>query len=146
MFLIKKIILSIYVGLISYFIITPIFGERGIVNYKELHNNLILMKNHIETLKETQKTLKTRYINLQISKPAILREASKIGYYPKNSIIIKNPDDNENYNQGKILHLQNTSKNNNIDKNFYLISIVISLIFYFVLSYLETLKILNKGR
>ena len=43
-----------------------------------MHNNLILMKNHIETLKEIQKTLKTRYINLQISKPAILREASKI--------------------------------------------------------------------
>ncbi|QMU99494.1 septum formation initiator family protein [Borrelia sp. A-FGy1] len=146
MFLIKKIILSIYVGLISYFIIIPIFGERGIINYKELHNNLILMKNHIETLKEAQKTLKTRYINLQISKPAILREASKIGYYPKNSIVIKNLDNNENYNQGKILHLKNTHKNNNIDKNFYLISIVISLIFYFVLSYLESLKIINKGR
>ncbi|UGQ16398.1 septum formation initiator family protein [Borrelia sp. RT5S] len=146
MFLVKKIVLSVYVGLMSYFIITPIFGERGIVNYKELHDDSTLMREHIESLKEIQKTLKTKYINLQVSRPAILKEASKIGYYPRNSIIIKNSDDSGNYNQGNILYLQNKSMDTNVGKNFYLISTMISLIFYFVLSYLETLNILNKGR
>ncbi|WP_231439622.1 septum formation initiator family protein [Borrelia duttonii] len=78
---------SVYVGVISYFIIAPIFGETGIINYKKLNNNLIMMKKHIENLKMIQKNLKTKYINLQISKPAILREASKLSYYPQNSII-----------------------------------------------------------
>ncbi|AHH03757.1 Hypothetical protein BHY_0806 [Borrelia nietonii YOR] len=55
MFLTKKIMLSIYTGVISYFIITPIFGETGIVNYKKLNSNLILMKEHIEKLKKYKK-------------------------------------------------------------------------------------------
>ncbi|WP_445436155.1 septum formation initiator family protein [Candidatus Borreliella tachyglossi] len=140
MLLMKKIMLSIYAGLISYFIITPIFGERGVVSYKELNSNLILMKNHIQKLKEIQKTLQTKYINLQVSKPEILREASKIGYYPKGSIVIKNLNKIENYYQGSILKIQNASKNKSIDKNFYLISTVISLIVYFVLGYLDQIK------
>ncbi|WP_024654998.1 septum formation initiator family protein [Borrelia hispanica] len=146
MFLIKKIMFSIYVGVISYFMIAPIFGETGIISYKKLNNNLIIMKNHIENLKMIQKNLKTKYINLQISKPAILREASKLGYYPQNSIIIKNSDEDENYYQGNILNIKQTSNNTNIDKNFYLISIIFSLISYFLLSYFEKIKILNKGR
>ncbi|WKC58282.1 septum formation initiator family protein [Borrelia sp. P9F1] len=146
MFLVKKIVLSVYVGLVGYFMITPIFGERGIVSYKELHNSSVLMRDHIASLKEIQKTLKAKYINLQISKPAILREASKIGYYPRNSVVIKNLNDVDSYSQGSILYLQKTPRNSNVEKNFYLISVVISLIFYFVLSYLETLNILNKGR
>ncbi|AHH14245.1 septum formation initiator family protein [Borrelia nietonii YOR] len=146
MFLTKKIMLSIYTGVISYFIITPIFGETGIVNYKKLNSNLILMKEHIEKLKKIQKTLKTKYINLQISKSAILREASKLGYYPKNSTIIKSFDKNENYYQGNILNIKHSLGNKNIDKNFYLISIVISLISYFLLSYFDKIKTLHKGR
>ncbi|ACH93677.1 uncharacterized conserved protein [Borrelia duttonii Ly] len=146
MFLIQKIMFSVYVGVISYFIIAPIFGETGIINYKKLNNNLIMMKKHIENLKMIQKNLKTKYINLQISKPAILREASKLGYYPQNSIIIKNSDEDENYYQGNILNIKQTSNNTNIDKNFYLISIVLSLIFYFLLSYFEKIKILHQGR
>ncbi|AHH12778.1 Hypothetical protein BHO_0040400 [Borrelia hermsii YBT] len=140
MFLIKKVMLSIYTGVISYFIITPIFGGTGIVNYKKLNSNLILMKEHTEKLKNIQKTLKTKYINLQISKPAILREASKLGYYPKNSTIIKSFDKNENYYQGNILNIKHSLENKNIDKNFYLISIVISLISYFLLSYFDKNK------
>ncbi|AHH09174.1 Hypothetical protein BPA_0127700 [Borrelia parkeri SLO] len=144
MSLTKKIMLSIYTGIISYFIITPIFGETGIINYNKLNSNLILMKNHTEKLKEIQKDLTTKYINLQISKPTILKEASKLGYYPKNSIIIKNLDEDENYYQGNFLNIKHTSENKNIGKNFYLISIVISLIFYFLLSYLDKIKFLNK--
>lgn len=126
--------------------ITPIFGETGIINYNKLNSNLILMKNHTEKLKEIQKNLTTKYINLQISKPTILKEASKLGYYPKNSIIIKNLDEDENYYQGNFLNIKHTSENKNIGKNFYLISIVISLIFYFLLSYLDKIKFLNKIR
>ncbi|AHE63056.1 septum formation initiator family protein [Borrelia parkeri] len=144
MSLTKKIMLSIYTGIISYFIITPIFGETGIINYNKLNSNLILMKNHTEKLKEIQKDLTTKYINLQISKPTILKEASKLGYYPKNSIIIKNLDEDENYYQGNFLNIKHTSENKNIGKNFYLISIVISLIFYFLLSYLDKIKFSNK--
>ncbi|AAX18064.1 septum formation initiator family protein [Borrelia turicatae] len=146
MSLTKKIMLSIYTGVISYFMITPIFGETGIINYNKLNSNLILMKNHTEKLKEIQKNLTTKYINLQISKPTILKEASKLGYYPKNSIIIKNLDEDENYYQGNFLNIKHTSENKNIGKNFYLISIVISLIFYFLLSYLDKIKFLNKIR
>ncbi|UPA12389.1 septum formation initiator family protein [Borrelia venezuelensis] len=146
MSLTKKIMLSIYTGVISYFMITPIFGETGIINYNKLNSNLILMKNHTEKLKEIQKNLTTKYINLQISKPTILKEASKLGYYPKNSIIIKNLDEDENYHQGNFLNIKHTSENKNIGKNFYLISIVISLIFYFLLSYLDKIKFLNKIR
>ncbi|WP_024653304.1 septum formation initiator family protein [Borrelia persica] len=146
MFLIKKIMFSIYIGVISYFMMTPIFGEMGVINYKKLNNNLVMMKNHIENLKVIQKNLKTKYINLQISKPTILREASKLGYYPKNSIIIKNLNGDKNYYQGNILTIKHTSNNKNIDKNFYLISIVISLISYFLISYFEKIKILHKGR
>ena len=137
MALTRKIILSVYIGIISYFTIVPIFGEMGIVNYKKLNNNLALMKAHIEKLKEIQKVLKKKYIALQISKPAILKEASKMGYYPKNSIIIKNLDENEDYYQGYILNIENKMENKNIVKNFYLISIVVSLIFYFSLSNLK---------
>ncbi|UPA18202.1 septum formation initiator family protein [Borrelia sp. MN22-0132] len=140
MSLTKKIMLSTYTGVISYFIITPIFGETGIINYNKLNNNLILMKSHTEKLKEIQKNLTTKYINLQISKPTILKEASKLGYYPKNSIIIKDLDEDENYYQGNFLNIKHTSENKNIGKNFYLISIVISLIFYFLLSYLDKIK------
>ncbi|AHH04653.1 hypothetical protein BmHG_00767 [Borrelia miyamotoi] len=147
MALTKKIILSIYIGIISYFTITPIFGEMGIVNYKKLNNSLILIKNHIEKLKEIQKTLKKRYINLKISKPTILREASKIGYYPKNSIIIKHLDEeDENYYQGNFLNTKHTLGNKNIGQNFYLISIVISFIFYFLLSYFDKITTFSKGR
>ncbi|AHH08716.1 septum formation initiator family protein [Borrelia anserina] len=140
MFLIKKIMLSIYTGIIIYFIITPIFGETGIINYKKLNSNLTLMKNHIKKLKAIQKTLKTKYINLQISKSEILREASKLGYYPKNSTVIKNFDEEENYHQGNVLSIKNISGNQNVDKNFYLISILISLIFYFLLSYFDKIR------
>ncbi|BCR21342.1 septum formation initiator family protein [Borrelia miyamotoi] len=147
MALTKKIILSIYIGIISYFTITPIFGEMGIVNYKKLNNSLILMKSHIKKLKGIQKTLKKRYVNLKISKPTILREASKIGYYPKNSIIIKHLDEeDENYYQGNFLNTKHTLGNKNMDQNFYLVSIVISFIFYFILSYFDKITIFSKGR
>nr|WP_245580752.1 septum formation initiator family protein [Borrelia coriaceae] len=136
--------LSIYTGVISYFIITPLFGETGIVNYKKLNSNLNLMKNYIEKLKKIQKTLTTKYINLQISKPAILKEASKLGYYPKNSIIIKSLDEDENHYQGNVLNIKHTSENKNIDQNFYLISIVMSLIFYFLISYFDKIKSVQK--
>ncbi|BCR22157.1 septum formation initiator family protein [Borrelia sp. HM] len=145
MALTKKIILSIYIGIISYFTIVPIFGEMGIVNYKKLNNNLALMKSHIEKLKEIQKTLKKKYIALQISKPAILREASKIGYYPKKSIIIKSLDEDENLYQGNILNIEHKVENKNIVKNFHFFSIIISLIFYFLLSYFDKRTIIKNG-
>ncbi|UER67891.1 septum formation initiator family protein [Borrelia sp. BU AG58] len=146
MFLVKKIVLSVYVGLVSYFIITPVFGERGVVNYRKLHNSSILMSKHITELKEIQKKLKAKYISLQVSKPAIIKEAGKIGYYPRNSVVIKNTDYDGSYSQGKILYLKNAPEDGNVNNNFYLISTLISLIFYFVLSYLETLNIFNKER
>lgn len=51
----KKIAMSFYSGILSYFIIAPIFGERGFVNYQKLDNNLTLIKNHIEKLKKIKK-------------------------------------------------------------------------------------------
>ncbi|QFI14840.1 septum formation initiator family protein [Borrelia sp. CA_690] len=127
----KKIAMSFYSGILSYFIIAPIFGERGFVNYQKLDNNLILIKNHIEKLKETQKELKVRYINLQVSKSEILKEASKLGYYPKKSTVIKINNNKDQYNQGKILALKNPLSKN---QNFYFISIAIGLIYYFLSS------------
>ncbi len=102
----KKIAMSFYSGILSYFIIAPIFGERGFVNYQKLDNNLTLIKNHIEKLKKNQKELKARYINLQVSKSEILKEGNKLGYYPKNSTVIKTNNNKDQYNQGQILTLQ----------------------------------------
>ncbi|WKC78274.1 septum formation initiator family protein [Borreliella turdi] len=137
----KKIAMSFYSGILSYFIIAPIFGERGFVNYQKLDNNLTLIKNHIEKLKEIQKELKARYINLQVSKSEILKEASKLGYYPKNSTVIK-INNKDQYNQGQILTLQKPISKN---QNFFLISIAIGLIYYFLSSCIIQTKKITKS-
>ncbi|WKC79194.1 septum formation initiator family protein [Borreliella turdi] len=137
----KKIAMSFYSGILSYFIIAPIFGERGFVNYQKLDNNLTLIKNHIEKLKEIQKELKARYINLQVSKSKILKEASKLGYYPKNSTVIK-INNKDQYNQGQILTLQKPISKN---QNFFLISIAIGLIYYFLSSCIIQTKKITKS-
>lgn len=137
----KKIAMSFYSGILSYFIIAPIFGERGFVNYQKLDNNLTLIKNHIEKLKEIQKELKARYINLQVSKSEILKEANKLGYYPKNSTVIKINNNKDQYTQGQILTLQKPISKN---QNFYLISIAIGLIYYFLSSYITQTKKITK--
>ncbi|ACK74775.1 septum formation initiator family protein [Borreliella burgdorferi] len=138
----KKIAMSFYSGILSYFIIAPIFGERGFVNYQKLDNNLTLIKNHIEKLKEIQKELKARYINLQVSKSEILKEAKKLGYYPKNSTVIKTNNNKDQYNQGQILTLQKPLSKN---QNFYLISIAIGLIYYFLSSCIIQTKKITKS-
>ncbi|AJA90527.1 septum formation initiator family protein [Borreliella chilensis] len=138
----KKIAMSFYSGIISYFIIAPIFGERGFVNYQQLNNNLTLMKNHIEKLKEIQKELKARYVNLQVSKSEILKEANKLGYYPKNSTVIKTNNDKDKHNQGQILTLQKPPTKN---QNFYFISIAIGLIYYFLSSCIVQTKSITKN-
>ncbi|WP_151060392.1 septum formation initiator family protein [Borreliella turdi] len=137
----KKIAMSFYSGILSYFIIAPIFGERGFVNYQKLDNNLTLIKNHIEKLKEIQKELKARYINLQVSKSEILKEANKLGYYPKNSTVIK-INNKDQYNQGQILTLQKPISKN---QNFCLISIAIGLIYYFLSSCIIQTKKITKS-
>ncbi|WNY64353.1 septum formation initiator family protein [Borreliella americana] len=139
----KKIVMSFYSGILSYFIIAPIFGERGFVNYQKLDNNLTLIKNHIEKLKEIQKELKARYINLQVSKSEILKEAKKLGYYPKNSTVIKINNNKDQYNQGQILILQKPPAKN---QNFYLISIAIGLIYYFLSSCIIQTKKITKSK
>lgn len=138
----KKIAMSFYSGILSYFIIAPIFGERGFVNYQKLDNNLKLIKNHIEKLKEIQKNLKARYINLQVSKSEILKEANKLGYYPKNSTVIKTNNNKDQYKQGKILTLHKPFTKN---QNFYLISIAIGLIYYFLSSCIIQTKKITKS-
>ncbi|AIJ30092.1 septum formation initiator family protein [Borreliella valaisiana] len=141
----KKIAMSFYSGILSYFIIAPIFGERGFVNYQKLDNNLTLIKNHIEKLKEIQKELKARYINLQVSKSEILKEANKLGYYPKNSTVIKTNNNKDQYHQGQILTLQKPLPK---DQNFYFISIAIGLIYYFLSSCIiqQTKKITKSNK
>ncbi|WPM05597.1 septum formation initiator family protein [Borreliella sinica] len=138
----KKIAISFYSGILSYFILAPIFGERGFVNYQQLDNNLTLIKNNIEKLKEIQKELKARYINLQVSKSEILKEASKLGYYPKNSTVIKTNNNKDQYTQGQILTLQKPLSKN---QNFYFISIVIGLIYYFLSSCIIQTKKFKKS-
>ncbi|MBB6042729.1 septum formation initiator family protein [Borreliella yangtzensis] len=138
----KKIAMSFYSGILSYFIMAPIFGERGFVNYQKLDNNLKLIKNHIEKLKEIQKNLKARYINLQVSKSEILKEANKLGYYPKNSTVIKTNNNKAQYKQGKILTLHKPFTKN---QNFYLISIAIGLIYYFLSSCIIQTKKITKS-
>ncbi|APS98919.1 septum formation initiator family protein [Borreliella mayonii] len=138
----KKIAISFYSGILSYFIIAPIFGERGFVNYQKLDNNLTLIKNHIEKLKEIQEELKAKYINLQVSKSEILKEAKKLGYYPKNSTVIKINKNIDQYNQGQILTLQKPLSKN---QNFYLISIAIGLIYYFLSSCIIQTKKITKS-
>ncbi|WNZ72910.1 septum formation initiator family protein [Borreliella garinii] len=138
----KKIAMSFYSGILSYFIIAPIFGERGFVNYQKLDNNLTLIKNHIGKLKEIQKELKARYINLQVSKSEIIKEANKLGYYPKNSTVIKTNNNKDQYSQGQILTLQNPISKN---QNFYFISIAIGLIYYFLSSCIIQTKKITKS-
>ncbi len=64
-----------------------------------------------------------------------------MGYYPKNSTVIKTNNNKDQYNQGQILTLQKPLSKN---QNFYFISIAIGLIYYFLSSCITQTKKIQK--
>ena len=86
--LIKKVVLSVYVGILFSLLINLYIGPTGIVEYRRLLNLRDKLDQHVALLATTNYFLKSDLANIQSNSSEIALRARDLGYYKENEGII----------------------------------------------------------